>query len=103
MAALEMREMTRVPWGVRGILSRAEGLLRNRRAGGADPEGTIRAIARDMCEPYILETAACVPDAAQKIVFDHCHAARHVRKEAAGSHHLDLVRDRRMPGRGGSA
>jgi transposase len=64
---------------------------------------TIRAIARDMWEPYILATAACVPDAAQRIVFDRYHATRCVKKEAAGSLNLDLVRDNRMPGRGRSA
>ena len=40
--------------------------------------GTIRAIAMDMWEPYILATEACVPDAAQKIVFDRYHATRYV-------------------------
>ena len=65
--------------------------------------GTIRTIARDMWEPHILATAACVPDAAQKIVFDRYHATGYVKKEAAGSLHLDLVRDNRRPGRGRSA
>lgn len=65
--------------------------------------GTIRVIARDMWKPHILATAACVPDAAQKIVFDRYHARRYVKKEAAGSLNLDLVRDNRMPGRGRSA
>jgi transposase len=69
----------------------------------AEELGTIRAIARDMWEPYILTTAACVPDAAQEIVFDRYHVTRYVKKEAAGSLNLDLVRDNRMPGRGRSA
>ena len=69
----------------------------------AEEMGTIRAIAMDMWEPFILATAACVPDAAQKIVFDRYHATRYVKKEAAGSLYLDLVRDNRMPGRGRSA
>jgi transposase len=73
------------------------------RAVLAEELGTIRAIAMDMWEPYILATVACVPDAAQKIVFDRYHATRYVKKEAAGSLNLDLVRDNRMPGRGGSA
>ncbi|HSB79671.1 MAG TPA: transposase [Candidatus Methylomirabilis sp.] len=66
-------------------------------------QGTIRAIALDMWEPYILAAAACVPDAAQKIVFDRYHATRYVKEEAAGALSLDLVRDNRMPGRGRSA
>jgi transposase len=41
---------------------------------------TIRAIAMDMWEPCILATAACVPDAAQKLVFDHYHATRYVKR-----------------------
>jgi hypothetical protein len=57
----------------------------------------------DIWEPDILATAAGVPDAAQKIVFDRYHATRYVNKEAAGSLNLDLVRDNRMPGRGRSA
>ena len=69
----------------------------------AGERGTVRAIAMDMWEPYILATAACVADAAQKIVFDRCPATRYVKKEAAGSLNLDLVRDNRMPGRGRSA
>ncbi|OGB93544.1 MAG: hypothetical protein A2Z31_08990 [candidate division NC10 bacterium RBG_16_65_8] len=56
---------------------------------------TIRAIAMDMWERYILAAAACVPDAAQKIVFDRYHATRYVKNEAAGSLNLDLVRDNR--------
>jgi hypothetical protein len=54
----------------------------------------------DTWEPYILATAACVPDAARKTVLDRYHATRYVKKEAAGSLNLDLVRDNRMPGRG---
>ncbi len=73
------------------------------RAVLAEELGTIRAIAMDMWEAYLLATAAGVPDAAQKIVFDRCHATRYVKKEAAGSLNLDLVRDNRMPGRGRSA
>jgi transposase len=69
----------------------------------AEELGTIRAIAMDMWKLYILPTAACVPDAAQKIVFDRYHATRYVKKEAAGSQSLDLARDNRMPGRGRSA
>jgi hypothetical protein len=57
----------------------------------------------DMWELYILATAACVPDVAQKIVFDRYHATRDVKEEAAGSLHLDLARDSRRPGRGRSA
>jgi hypothetical protein len=51
----------------------------------------------------LLATAACVPDAAQKIVFDPYQATRYVKKEAAGSPGLDLVRVNRMPGQGRSA
>ncbi len=69
----------------------------------AEELGTTRAIAMDRWEPSILATAARVPDAAPKIVFDRSHATRYVNKEAAGPLNLDLVRDNRMPGRGGSA
>ena len=63
----------------------------------------MRAIAMDMWEPYILAAATCIPDAAQKVVFDRYHSTRYVKKESAGSRNLDLVRDNRMPGRGRSA
>jgi transposase len=73
------------------------------RESTAEELGTIRAIARDRWESYILATAACVPDAAQTIVFDRYHATPSVKKETAGSLNLDLVRDNPMPGRGRSA
>ena len=57
----------------------------------------------DMWDRYLLAAADCVPDAAQKVVFDRYHATRYVKKDAAGSLNLDLVRDNRMPGRGRSA
>jgi hypothetical protein len=56
----------------------------------------------DMWEPCILATVACLRDAAQKIAFDRYHVTLSVKKEAAGSLNLDLVRDNRMPGRGRS-
>ena len=52
-------------------------------------------------ERYLLAAATCVPDAAQKVVFDRYHATRYVKKETAGSLHLDLVRDNGMPDRNG--
>src|SRR5437899_1538483 len=38
----------------------------------------IEAIAMDMWEPYVQATLARVPDAAQKIVFDKFHIAKHL-------------------------
>ncbi len=39
---------------------------------------TIEAIARDMWEPYIRATHACVPDATTQLVFNRYHATRYV-------------------------
>jgi transposase len=38
----------------------------------------IKAIAMEMCDPYVLATQACVPEAAKKIVFDRFHATKQV-------------------------
>lgn len=43
-----------------------------------DERAGITAIAMDMWEPYVQATHACVPAAAQKIVYDKYHATRYV-------------------------
>jgi hypothetical protein len=63
----------------------------------------LQAVAMDMWEPYIRATREGLPEGVEKIVFDRYHATRSVKKDAAGSLNLDLVRDNRMPGRGRSA
>lgn len=40
----------------------------------------IKAVAMDMWSPYVQATLACVPDAAQKIVFDRFHIMSHMVK-----------------------
>ena len=44
----------------------------------AEELSQIKAIAMDMWEPYIQAAQACVPEAAEKIVFDRFHATRQV-------------------------
>jgi len=56
----------------------------------------IEAVAMDMWEPYIQATAAHVPDADEKIVFDRFHIMQHVGKAVdtvRKQEHRDLMKD----------
>jgi transposase len=56
----------------------------------------IEAVAMDMWEPYIQATAANVPDAGEKIVFDRFHIMQHVGKAVdtvRKQEHRDLMKD----------
>jgi len=57
--------------------------------------------AADGQEGYGVGTGLMSADV-PRIAFDRSHATRDVKKESAGRLDLDLVRDNRMPGRGGS-